>query len=156
MTKVAAVTPPNLESVLPDANFTDAYEVVVKQRAGSLIFVRRIMSSMPNWVSALLSLRNAMMATLGLKTDEVPSPGEKFGMFPVISTNDNRTILGFDDKHLDFRLVLDAAPAADQSTKVTLSTVVKTHNLFGKAYLAVVMPFHRVIARTMLARVATR
>ncbi len=155
MTKVAAVTPPNLESVLPAANFIDAYQVVVQHRAGSHVLVKHIMSAMPRWVSGLLSLRNAMMAPLGLKTDDAPSAGEKFGMFPVISSTENRTILGFDDKHLDFRLVLDAMPVADQSTKVTLSTAVKTHNHFGRIYLAVVLPFHRIIARTMLARAAT-
>ena len=155
MTKVSAVTPPILESVLPAATFSDAYELVVKQRAGSYAFAKHILSAPPNWINSLHSLRNTLMAPLGLKTDDAPSTGEKFGLFPVISTDENRTVLGFDDKHLDFRIVLDAAPVADRSTKITLTTVVRTHNLFGRAYLAVVLPFHRIIARSMLRQAAT-
>jgi Protein of unknown function (DUF2867) len=154
MSKVSSVTPPDFEAILPASNFVDAFEVTVAHGAGSYAFTKHIMASMPAWVGKLLSLRNALMAPFGLHTDEAPSMGEKFGMFPVISTNDSRTVLGFDDKHLDFRIILDAAPVAG-STKLTLSTAVRTHNIFGRAYLAVVMPFHKLIVRTMLGRAAT-
>ncbi|TAJ43013.1 MAG: DUF2867 domain-containing protein [Reyranella sp.] len=35
--------------------------------------------------------------------------------------------------------------------KVALSTVVWPHNLFGRAYLFTILPFHRFGARTILA-----
>jgi hypothetical protein len=35
-----------------------------------------------------------------------------------------------------------------------LTTLVRMHNRLGRAYLAIVMPFHRVIARAMLRQVA--
>jgi Protein of unknown function (DUF2867) len=37
---------------------------------------------------------------------------------------------------------------------VIATTLVRTHNWVGRAYLAVIMPFHRVIVRTMLAQAA--
>jgi hypothetical protein len=154
MSKVISVTPPNFETVLSALNFVDSFEVTVPHKAGSYAFTKHIMASIPTWVDKLLTLRNALMAPFGLLTNNAPSSGEKFGMFPVISSDDARTILGFDDKHLDFRIILDAAPSAG-STKLTLSTAVRTHNIFGRAYLAVVMPFHKLIARTMLGRAAT-
>ena len=39
--------------------------------------------------------------------------------------------------------------------QVTASTVVKTHNLLGRADLAIVKPFHRIIVPAMLAQVVS-
>jgi Protein of unknown function (DUF2867) len=110
MRKANSVTPPNFETVLPASNFVDAFELTVDHQAGSYAFTKHIMASTPLWVGRLLTLRNALIAPFGLHTDDAPSKAEKFGMFPVISSNETRTILGFDDKHLDFRIILDAAP----------------------------------------------
>jgi cysteine synthase len=59
-------------------------------------------------------------------------------------------VLGFDDKHLDFRVSVTVAPAGTAGTLVTVSTVVKTNNLPGRTYLAAIMPFHRIIVRHLL------
>ena len=45
--------------------------------------------------------------------------------------------------------------AAGQSQSVTATTLVLTHNLLGRAYLAIIMPFHRLIVRALLRQVAT-
>jgi hypothetical protein len=57
-------------------------------------------------------------------------------------------VAGFNDHHLDFRVVVDVA-AGEQ---VTATTLVKTHNFLGRLYLAIVLPFHRLIVRSMLRR----
>ena len=71
----------------------------------------------------------------------------------MLSEAPERVVLGLDDRHLDFRLIVDVVPLA-QRRQVTLTTVVRTHNAFGRAYLATILPFHRVIVRTMLRRAA--
>ena len=71
------------------------------------------------------------------------------GIFPVLSETPERLVAGFNDHHLDFRVVVDVA-AADAGQQVTTTTLVLTHNLLGRAYLAVILPFHRLIARAML------
>ena len=38
---------------------------------------------------------------------------------------------------------------------VSTSTLVKTHNLLGRVYLAIVKPFHRIIVPAMLAQVVS-
>jgi hypothetical protein len=38
--------------------------------------------------------------------------------------------------------------------QVTLTTLVKTHNWFGRTYLAIITPFHRLIAPALLRQVA--
>jgi hypothetical protein len=79
---------------------------------------------------------------VGLK----PAPA---GGFPVVSRSTDEVVLGFDDRHLDFRIV-----AVVDGGFVTLTTVVRWHNAWGRAYLAAIMPFHRAIAARMLEGVA--
>lgn len=57
------------------------------------------------------------------------------------------------DRHLDFRCVIDLADDGDEQA-VTISTIIERHNWLGRAYLATILPFHRLILRTVLARVA--
>ena len=73
------------------------------------------------------------------------------GIFPVISETPDRLVAGFNDSHLDFRVVVDVAPPAPAS-RVTATTLVLTHNWLGRTYLAIIMPFHRLIVRSHAAR----
>jgi hypothetical protein len=75
------------------------------------------------------------------------------GIFPVLSETPKRLVAGFNDRHLDFRVVVDVVPVGS-GQQVTMTTLVLTHNLLGRVYLAVIMPFHRLIARVMLRQVA--
>jgi hypothetical protein len=61
-------------------------------------------------------------------------------------------VAGFNDHHLDFRVVVDVAPA-DHGQQVTATTLVLTHNWLGRAYLSVIMPFHRMISKALLKQV---
>ena len=60
---------------------------------------------------------------------------------------------GFNDRHLDFRLIVDVTPSGE-ARQVTATTLVRTHNRLGRLYLAIIMPFHRLIVPAMLRRVA--
>ena len=75
------------------------------------------------------------------------------GMFPVLSETPDRLVAGFDDKHLDFRVVVDVATSG-HGQDVTATTLVKTHNLLGRVYLAIILPFHRLIVPVMMRQVA--
>jgi invasion protein IalB len=63
-------------------------------------------------------------------------------------------VAGFNDAHLDFRLVVDVA-TAKAGQQITATTLVRTHNRLGRAYLTAILPFHRLIVRSMLRRVRT-
>jgi hypothetical protein len=76
------------------------------------------------------------------------------GMFPVLSETPDRVIAGFNDKHLDFRVVVDVATFPD-TQQVTATTLVLTHNLLGRAYLAIIMPFHRLIVPAMMRQIVS-
>jgi hypothetical protein len=156
MTIVNSIPAPNLELVLPDLDFADAFQIVVPHRANAEVFTQHMMSNPPVWVSKLLALRNFVMTPFGLKTKvtHVPENQLRYGMFPVISANPDRTVLGFDDHHLDFRIVIDAEPQGASETRLVMSTAVRTHNILGRVYLAIVLPFHRLIVPVTLRTAA--
>jgi hypothetical protein len=112
----------------------------------------------PGWVKALLGLRNLLVAPFGLKTggasDLRPPTREEInglrysGIFAVHSATPDEVILGTDDRHLDFRVSILRSEADDV---VAISTWVRPHNLAGRAYLAAVYPFHRIIIARFLS-----
>jgi len=134
--------------VLPGADFMDAFVLFMSETPDAPTATARAFAGMPGWASRLLALRNLVVAPLGLKTRTEDGP--RVGMFPVVLSTPQRVVLGFDDWHLDFRIVVDVA----EGRSVTLTTLVKRNNWLGRLYLAVVMPFHRRIVPATLARVA--
>ena len=141
--------------LLAGAQFVDAYRVAVQGHAlDARSAAEKMFARGPRWIEMLLRLRNLIVAPFGLKTsgEGEPASGGMIGIFPVVSETPERLVAGFNDHHLDFRVVVDVAPIAD-GQEVTTTTLVKTHNWLGRTYLAVIMPFHRLISRTMLRQV---
>ena len=117
--------------------------------------------NMPGWVKGLLAVRDGLVTPFGLKTggpeDLRPPTREEIlgctysGVFAVHSATDDEVILGTDDRHLDFRVsILRSVP----DDLVAMSTWVRPHNGLGRAYLAAVYPFHRLIVARCLANAA--
>jgi uncharacterized protein DUF2867 len=155
--KVRAVEPNvDVGPWLAGAQFIDAFSVVVD---GAALDARgaaeRMLGYRPRWIAALMALRNHLVAPFGLKT---PSPhrlpaADAVGIFPVLSESPNRLVAGLNDKHLDFRVLVDVA-SVGRGQQVTATTLVLTHNLFGRSYLAIILPFHRLIVRRMMRQIA--
>ena len=142
--------------LLAGAQFVDAYRVEMDGAAlDAREAARRMFARSPRWAEALLSLRNLVVAPLGLKTSGAGerAAGGMIGIFPVVSETSERLVAGFNDSHLDFRVVVDVMPAG-AGQQVIATTLVRTHNWLGRAYLAIILPFHRLIVRSMLRRVA--
>ncbi len=152
--KVAKI-PANLPNeALPGADWADCYQLhTLKHYENALEAAHAIIGKPPAWVSNLLTLRNIVVAPLGLKgtRDIAGQLGKNVGTFPVLAEEDHRVVLGADDRHLDFRAVVDH-DVVDGITVVTATTLVKRHNLLGRTYLAAIMPFHKLILwRTLSA-----
>jgi Protein of unknown function (DUF2867) len=146
------------KSVLAGAQFADAFRVTVSDTGlDARTAAERMFSRSPGWVQMLLDLRNAIVAPFGLKTsgkDDVKAGG-MIGLFPVLSETPGQLIAGFNDHHLDFRVVVDVAPVDDgRDQEVTATTLVLTHNLIGRAYLTAILPFHRLITKSLLGQVS--
>lgn len=146
----------DLRALLAGAQFTDAYRIEIEsaaltaREAALAMFARS-----PRWIEALVTLRNLVVAPFGLKTSgqDEPSSGSMIGLFPVLSESPERLVAGFNDRHLDFRVVVEVKPTA-RGQQVTLTTLVLTHNRLGRSYLSTILPFHRLIARTLLRQAA--
>jgi hypothetical protein len=156
MTDVHAIEPePGVGQSLPGAHFVDAYRVIVADAGlDATVAARLMLERPPAWTRRLMALRNALVTPFGLKTGrETDDRRQKIGMFPIESATPRRVVLGFDDKHLDFRVVVDVATAGVAS-EVTATTLVRLHNLLGRGYLTAIMPFHKLIVRSSLRGVA--
>ena len=143
-------------ALLAGAQFADAFRIdLASTKLDARTAAQRMLGRSPRWVEILVALRNRLVAPFGLKTPDPTGSGASgtIGIFPVVSETQDRVVLGFDDGHLDFRVVVDVA-ACGAGQSFTLTTLVLTHHLFGRAYLAIILPFHRLIARTMLRQVA--
>jgi hypothetical protein len=158
MTEVYAVEPETgVSKVLIGAHFIDAYRVTVAAADLDAADAARLMLAQPPaWVDRLMALRNALVTPFGLKTSlGADDHLEKIGIFPIESATPTRVVLGFDDKHLDFRVVVDVAGTGVVS-EVTATTVVRLHNLLGRIYLTTILPFHKMIVRSSLSNIGTR
>jgi Protein of unknown function (DUF2867) len=142
--------PLSARNVLPGADFADAFETIIPGSPTAKVAAVAALGTAPPWIAKLMQLRNAIFVPLGLKPGA--NGGAKIGPISILSEDPNRMVLGLDDSHLDFRIVFDTVSMPNHTTKATLTTVLKRHNIWGRAYLAVVLPFHKLIVPAMLAR----
>ncbi len=128
-------------------DFLDCYGVTsdLSPRAAA-----EVITDFPGWARLLVMLRNIVTAPFGLRQGS-PAESDLVGIFPVESETDQELIAGFNDKHLDFRVSVTSSEG-----RVTLATWVRPHNFGGRLYLNTIMPFHIMIARNALARVAAQ
>ncbi|MCB1423405.1 MAG: DUF2867 domain-containing protein [Nitratireductor sp.] len=153
MQGVCEVPAPLPHDALPGADWADAWQAEVKQSFTSAReAAEAIIENFPAWTGAMMALRQILVAPFGLKGR--PGSGDRIGIFPVVSESRQQLVAGFNDRHLDFRIVVDLEEQAGKPEQaVTLTTVIKRHNLLGRIYLVAVMPFHRAIISTALRRI---
>ncbi len=126
-------------------DFLDCYSVASNMPART---AAEIIVAFPGWVRLLQGVRGLVALPFGLSQDG-PKAQDKVGPFPVELSSDTEVIAGFDDKHLEFRVSV-----MSRNGSVSLATWVHPHNLGGRIYLAAIMPFHIMVVRDSLARVA--
>ena len=142
---------------LPGADWADAYSVTIGSRFGDArSAAKAVIAAFPPWTNPLLALRQVLVVPLGLKgAGARHDTADMLAIFPVRAESESRLVAGFDDRHLDFRIIVDLADR-DGGQDVTLATVIRRHNAAGRLYLQAVLPFHRAIIRGALGRVAAR
>lgn len=131
-----------------DAWYTEPHRHFADARA----VAEAVFDDMPAWVRLLMALRGAIVLPLGLKSGlsskQMPVAG-RIGLFPLISETRDQIVVGLNDRHLDFRCVADLTDDKGQQG-VVVTTLIKRHNRFGRAYLAAILPFHRLILRSVM------
>ncbi|MFP5077497.1 DUF2867 domain-containing protein [Rhizobium sp. YIM 134829] len=144
---------------LPAADWADCFQTL---RQGNPVTARRaaelMLTSFPLWVRLLMRLRDGAVRPFGLmgrETVEATVPARaRIGFFPVIDETNSEITLGLDDHHLDFRLVVTVENQADASQLISVTTLVHRKVTFGRVYMAAIAPFHRLIVRSSLNRLA--
>lgn len=145
-----------------EGELTDVQQNLTTAKVGKAFF-----SSGPEWIEKLFALRNSIVKRLGLKTPTKTTDkqaqlaqfngevGERLGLFEVLYRDEKEVVLGEDDKHLNFRvsLFLDDIGAIQLQKRLTITTTVQFHNLWGRLYFLPVKPLHRLIVPTMLKNV---
>jgi len=125
-------------------DFLDCYRVEAQStpRRASIV-----MTDFPGWSDFLFKIRRMVVTPFGLSNDG-PDAADKIGPFPVEFENEQELIAGFDDKHLEFRVTILSI-----DDKIHLATWVKPHNIGGRLYLLMILPFHILLVRDALARI---
>lgn len=146
-------------------HFADAFAIQLPPGASRdpELLARFIVSNQPSWIGRLTAVRDLVVACFGLKTTSgmAASKGggqaERVGFFQVYSRNANEIVVGEDDRHLDFRLSILCGGETEEKAgcRLTVTTVVHCHNLLGRAYIALIAPFHRAVVKASLRRAAS-
>ena len=164
------IAPPNslISKLVPGADFHDAWAAAAGDPdLTALGQFLKAAGQTPRWVSACMSLRNRVVSLFGLKNlggleslqphkaEADYRPGDRVSIFTLFENTPGEVLLGDRVKHLDVTLSVHLAPEpASGGTLVTMTTVVRVHNLLGRAYMLPVTPMHRLIAPTVLRAVA--
>ncbi|MGC5700709.1 DUF2867 domain-containing protein [Pseudomonas sp. NFXW11] len=160
-------TPSSIAELAPGATFIDCRRTLAHHpERSALRHLLNLMSQTPAWIDRLMGLRNRVVQLFGLKdlgrltridlarADEDYRPGERVGIFTLISQAPDEVLVVDRDKHLDVYLSLNLLPAdAEGRRPLVLSTLVHPHNLLGRLYMLPVAPFHRIIAPMTLANI---
>jgi Protein of unknown function (DUF2867) len=145
-----------------DAYYSESYEVPLSRSDLKMHEIYdAIFEHLPWWGRALIVLRNFVVSPFGLRTEPAAkvwrpvqkgsyAPGDKIGRFTLYAIDENEVVAGGDDKHLDFRVSVMRLNEKG-ARNVVVSTLIFVHNLFGKIYLAFVLPLHRFGMQRLLA-----
>lgn len=100
----------------------------------------------PKWADALGALRNLLVGWTGLKTFKEQSRQGTglFDLFQTLARTDTEVVLGEQDRHLDFRVVMRLIRDGERQT-LSMTTQVKFNNGAGRFYFFCIKPFHRLI-----------
>ncbi len=116
----------------------------------------QIFNTPPKWVVALLKFRNFLVKFIGLKTTKPEDYNTEYriggyvGFFKIYIIEKLEVILGANDSHLNFRVLIANTKEPTYNIKVT--TLVEYNNKMGKVYMAIVKPFHRVVIKSMIRK----
>jgi hypothetical protein len=148
-------------------DFLDTYSIPIRgredlQTADMRVLAERILTADIGWITALMSFRDKLAGLVGMKTAQALAQeqstentsrrgeGDRIGFFKIYAVSENEIILGENDWHQDFRLSLYRQRR--EGARIYASTCCKRHNLAGHAYLALILPFHKMIVKSMLDR----
>jgi hypothetical protein len=135
--------------VMPAYHYSDAFSIVLEDK-DSRTLEELLSARGTGWPERILAqLRDALVAPFGLKL----IGKEGMAPFETIERHVDEVIYGVDDTHANVRIGYRLTEDAGKRT-LTATTLVRTNNAFGRVYLLSILPFHVLIVRRQLKRIA--
>lgn len=144
----------NLASKAESYYFRDALSAAItKSELSPSQLQHAIFAYMPNWVGSLMRLRNRIVKSFGFKvgadnlkpTSDELEVGDKAGFLTITEKSESEIISYSEDKHMTFYISV-----LKKSDEVIVSTLVNQKTLIGRIYVNSILPFHYIIARTVI------
>lgn len=150
-----------LSSSYGRADFADAFSADLPETASGDVeaLARHVFEQQPEWIAMLMSIRDILVLPFGLKraADLQSSGGDRISIFRVFDRDQDAIILGEDDRHLDFRVSVLLQPTSEgRPRRLIVTTLVFYNRLLGRAYIALIAPFHRLVVRSSLDQAQKR
>ena len=155
MSRIAPPTESRISDWYAGASLADSFAVTLPPAAPTDVdtLATLLFADPPLWFTILLAIRDRVVTLFGVKASHALVAADHIAFFPVLSRSPDEITIGVDDSHLDFRgSVLLRRP----ERLLVLTTAVRCHNLLGRAYLAVILPFHILVAKSLLRRLRSR
>ncbi len=161
LTYAHSVKPPASSAIAgwyPHADLLDSFAIQLPPDAprDPRALAELVLLQQPAAVRRLMSVRDFVMAKAGVATSadirRTADGKDRIGFFPVLSSTPSEIVVGYNDRHLDFRtsIAVIEDPGGDL---LAATTAVRCHNLLGRLYLFTIRPFHVAIVRSGLRRV---
>lgn len=112
-----------------------------------------IFAYLPQWVNGLMRVRNCIVSVFGFKVGKDSlrpesselSVGDRAGFLTISEKFEDEIISYAEDKHMDFYISV-----AIKNGNIVVSTLVNQKTLIGRMYVNLILPFHYIIARTVI------
>lgn len=142
-------------SSLDRIDYADKYSVALPAPMDAPRFCTLVLESAPRWLDVVLSIRDRVAGPLSFNTQERNYgqavelvAGRKFGPLTVRSVAPDLVVCGNTDAHFAFRALFEV----DQLTqRGCFTTEVQFNDRIGRAYFALVEPFHKRIIPALVA-----
>ncbi len=120
----------------------------------------------PKWISRLFTLRDWLVKPFGIQSGsndkninafaECIRTGGSYRFVTIPCKSENETILCANDTHLVMYFSVKIDPESTNVKRLTITTLVKFHNLLGRLYFYTILPFHYIIVKSMIKHTIKR
>lgn len=134
---------------LPAYHYSDAFSIIL-ENSDTRTLKDLLEARGTGWPERILArLRDILVVPFGLK----PIGQVAMAPFETIEQHVDEVIYGINDTHANVRIGYRLIEKAGQRLLIA-TTLVRTNNTFGRLYLLSILPFHVLIVRRQLKRIA--
>ncbi|OAP38715.1 hypothetical protein ATC00_12505 [Sinorhizobium americanum] len=140
---------------LPGADWADRHELLLfAERMTAAEAALRALRNAAGWLRSFGEWRNCVAVGLGLNAAPQPTQSDLIGSIPIMYSGDRETVVGYDARHLHFRIVVDVRDGPADGQVIGMTTLVRRRSAIGWLFFAAAIPLHKAIAPALLRGVA--